>query len=78
MPLKDKANVLYDELFSLHQRLSVEGDRIEIVWGHLFLSWEHSPGNIVYHPLMLTPINLTFDSKQGEKNTSLLLNWLQG
>lgn len=59
-----KANVLYDELFSLYQRLSVEGDRIEIVWGHLFLSWEHSPGNIVYHPLMLTPINLTFDSKR--------------
>ncbi|MBM4064564.1 MAG: hypothetical protein FJ266_02820 [Planctomycetes bacterium] len=56
-----KANVLYDELFSLHQRLSVEGDRIEIVWGHLFLSWEHSIGNIIYHPLMLTPINLTFD-----------------
>ena len=59
-----KANVLYDELFSLHQRLGVEGDRIEIVWGHLFLSWKHSPGNIVYHPLMHTPINLTFDSKR--------------
>lgn len=59
-----KANILYDELFSLHQRISVEGDRIEIVWGHLFLSWKHSPGNIIYHPLMLTPINLTFDSKR--------------
>lgn len=56
-----KANILYDELFSLHQRLSVEGDRIEIVWGHLFLSWDHSTGNTVYHPLILTPTNLQFD-----------------
>ena len=56
-----KANMLYDQLFSLHQRLSVEGDRIEIVWGHLFLAWKHSSVTIIYHPLMLTPVNLTFD-----------------
>ena len=55
-----RANILYDELFSLHQRLSVEGDRIEIVWGHLFLSWNHSAGNTIYHPLILTPMNLQF------------------
>lgn len=55
-----KANILYDELFSLHQRISVEGDRIEIVWGHLFLSWNHSDGNTIYHPLILTPMNLQF------------------
>ncbi len=55
-----RANILYDELFSLHQRLSVEGDRIEIVWGHLFLSWNHSSGNTIYHPLILTPMNLQF------------------
>ena len=42
-----EANMLYDQLFSLHQRLSVEGDRIEIAWGHLFLSWNHSVGNTV-------------------------------
>lgn len=56
-----KANILYDQLFSLHQRLSVEGDRIEIAWGHLFLSWNYSAGNSVYHPLILTPMNLHFD-----------------
>jgi very-short-patch-repair endonuclease len=56
-----KANILYDQLFSLHQRLSVEGDRIEIAWGHLFLSWNHSTGNTVHHPLILTPMNLLFD-----------------
>ena len=56
-----KANILYDQLFSLHQRLSVEGDRIEIAWGHLFLSWNHSVGNTVHHPLILTPMNLHFD-----------------
>lgn len=59
-----KANVLYDELFSLHQRFGVEGDRIEIVWGHLFLSWKHTPEDIVYHPLMFTPINLSFYSER--------------
>ncbi|MFH1703082.1 MAG: AAA domain-containing protein [Nitrospirota bacterium] len=56
-----KANILYDQLFSLHQRLSVEGDRIEIAWGHLFLSGNYSAGNSVYHPLILTPMNLHFD-----------------
>jgi hypothetical protein len=56
-----KANISYDQLFSLHQRLSVEGDRIEIAWGHLFLSWNHSTGNTVHHPLILTPMNLLFD-----------------
>src|SRR4030042_6193284 len=56
-----KANILYDQLFSLHQRLSVEGDRIEIAWGHLFLSWNHSAGNTVHYPLILTPMNLHFD-----------------
>lgn len=55
------ANVLYDQLFSLYQRLSVEGDRLEIVWGHLLLSWDHSRGNTVYYPLLVTPVNLTFD-----------------
>jgi very-short-patch-repair endonuclease len=58
------ANHLYDELFSLYQRLSVEGDRIEIIWGHLFLSWNHSSGNKIYYPLILTPMNLHFDPKR--------------
>lgn len=56
-----KANMLYDQLFSLHQRLSIEGDRIEIIWGHVLLAWEYSLENIVYHPLILTPMNLNFD-----------------
>ncbi len=56
-----KANSLYDQLFSLRQRLNVEGDRLEIMWGHLFLSWCHSSDNKVYHPLILTPMNLNFD-----------------
>jgi hypothetical protein len=56
-----KANIIYDQLFGLYQRLSVEGDRLEVIWGHLFLSWNHSPGNKVYHPLILTPVNLHYD-----------------
>jgi very-short-patch-repair endonuclease len=57
-----KANIFYDDLFSLYQRISVEGDRIEIVWGHVFLSWDTQDGNRIYHPLFITPMNLTFDS----------------
>lgn len=59
-----RANELYDQLFSLHQRLSVEGDRWEIVWGHLFLNWQHSPGQAIYHPLLLTPIFLEFNPEK--------------
>lgn len=59
-----KANLLYDELFSLHQRLSVEGERWEILWGHLLLSWEHSPGHKIYHPLLLTPLFLDFNAQK--------------
>jgi len=55
-----KANELYDQMFSLHQRLSVEGDRIEIHWGHVLLTWNHSSGDRIYHPLILTPLNLEF------------------
>ena len=53
-----KANQLYDQMFSLHQRLTVEGDRIEILWGHVLISWNHSVGTKVYHPLILTPLGL--------------------
>ena len=65
-----KANVLYDQLYSLHQRVSVEGDRIEIVWGHLFLIWHHSLGRSIYHPLIITPVNLHFDAMR--RNISLI------
>lgn len=63
-----KANILYDQLFSLHQRLTVEGDRIEIVWGHLFLSWNHhaNTADNVYYPLVLTLVNLSFDPMKRE------------
>jgi very-short-patch-repair endonuclease len=59
-----KANALYDQLFSLYQKLSVEGDRLEVIWGHLFLAWNHSPGNTVYHPLIITEMSLHFDPKR--------------
>ncbi|MBF0539071.1 MAG: AAA family ATPase [Nitrospirae bacterium] len=56
-----RANAIYDQLFALRQRLNIEGDRLEIMWGHLFLSWRHSDNNTIYHPLLLTPMNLNFD-----------------
>ncbi|MEW6109740.1 MAG: AAA domain-containing protein [Nitrospirota bacterium] len=65
-----KANILYDQFFNLHQRFSVEGDRIEIIWGHLFLTWNHGPGVNIYHPLIITPMNLHFDPMR--RNISLI------
>lgn len=59
-----RANALYDELYALHQRLSVEGDRMEILWGHLLLAWDSGPNARVLHPLFLTPMNLVFDEKE--------------
>ena len=59
-----RTNVLYDQLYALHQRLSVEGDRIEILWGHLLLAWDRGPNARVLHPLFLTPMNLVFDEKE--------------
>jgi hypothetical protein len=59
-----RANELYDQLFGLHQRLTVEGDRWEIDWGHLLLNWQHSPGQAIYHPLLLTPIFLEFNPEK--------------
>lgn len=56
-----KANVFYDELFSLYQRLTVEGDRLEIIWGHVLLSWKNGNDGTVYHPLLLTPVSLIFN-----------------
>ena len=59
-----KANELYDQLFSLHQRLSVEGDRIEILWGHLLLGWNYSGGIKIQHPLLQTPLDLEFNPER--------------
>ncbi|MDD5502612.1 MAG: AAA domain-containing protein [Candidatus Thermoplasmatota archaeon] len=59
-----RANALYDELYALHQRLSVEGDRIEILWGHLLLAWDCGTNARVLHPLFLTPLNLEFDPQR--------------
>ncbi len=67
-----RANILYDQLFGLYQRLSVEGDRLEVIWGHLFLAWNHSLGNRVYHPLIITPLNLQYDPMR--RNIALMPN----
>lgn len=66
-----RANVLYDELYALHQRLSVEGDRIEILWGHLLLAWGHSYGARILHPLFLTPVQLVFDEREDTSQVGL-------
>ncbi len=59
-----RANELYDQLYSLHQRLSVEGDRIEVIWGHLLLAWNYNAGTKIHHPLLMTPLSLDFNPQR--------------
>jgi superfamily I DNA and/or RNA helicase/very-short-patch-repair endonuclease len=62
---KYKVKQVYDELFSLYNRLQVEGDSIEIVWGHGLLSWEIGDVRISRH-LIATPMELHFYPEKGE------------
>lgn len=61
-----RANQIYDALYMLHQRLSVQGDRWELLWGHLLLSWQHSSGGTICHPVVMTPLSLQFHPDKRE------------
>ncbi|MCH5586008.1 AAA domain-containing protein [Shimazuella sp. AN120528] len=62
---KYKVKRVYDELFSLYNRLQAEGDSIEIVWGHGLLNWEIGDVRISRH-LIVTPLELHFYPEKGE------------
>lgn len=59
-----RANQIYDALYMLHQRLSVQGDRWELLWGHVLLSWQHASGGTICHPVVMTPLSLQFHPDQ--------------
>ena len=56
-----EANQLYSELYTLHQRLQIDGERIEFLFGHALLTWKHKQGATINHPLFVTPIEIHFD-----------------
>ncbi|MXQ54698.1 AAA domain-containing protein [Shimazuella alba] len=62
---KYRVKKVYDELFSLYNRLQAEGDSVEIVWGHGLLSWEVDGVRISRH-LIVTPMELHFYPEKGE------------
>lgn len=62
---KFKVKRVYDELFSLYNRLQTEGDSVEIVWGHGLLNWEIGDVRISRH-LIVTPLELHFYPEKGE------------
>lgn len=62
---KYKVKRVYDELFSLYNRLQTEGDSIEIVWGHGLLNWKIGDVHISRH-LIVTPLELHFYPEKGE------------
>lgn len=61
---KSRVQKLYNELFSLHQRLQREEDDVEIAFGHGVLSWNIG-GKKIKRPLIVTPLELKFDAKGG-------------
>lgn len=54
----------YNNLFTIHQKLSRESENIELVWGHGLLSW-NIKGECIKRPMIVTPLELRFDAKQG-------------
>ncbi|HHT9134814.1 MAG TPA: DEAD/DEAH box helicase, partial [Candidatus Avalokitesvara rifleensis] len=56
-----RANQLYSELYTLHQRLQIDGERIEFLFGHALLTWKHKQGDTINHPLFITPLEIHFD-----------------
>lgn len=75
---------LYDELFKIYIKLQKNGEGLELIWGHGFLSWEYNKDNIINYPIFTTRLELTFDAKKGKfslrqvSDTKLELYMLEG
>jgi hypothetical protein len=52
---------VFEVLYELYGRLGREGERVELVVGDGILSWKTEQG-IIYHPLLLLPVQLEFDA----------------
>ncbi|MHA1877736.1 MAG: AAA domain-containing protein [Promethearchaeota archaeon] len=57
---KFKVQEFYGELFSVYQKLQREGDLLELVFGHGFITWSINSVKI-RHPLITTRLELIFD-----------------
>jgi len=57
-----KANLLYDQLYSLRLLLKNEGDRYELVYGQGLLTWKRDDEETIYSPVFLTPLVLDFNA----------------
>ncbi|WP_406677734.1 AAA domain-containing protein [Neomoorella carbonis] len=52
---------VFETLYELYGRLGREGERVELVVGDGILSWKIEQ-EIIYHPLLLLPVQLEFDA----------------
>jgi very-short-patch-repair endonuclease len=59
------ARQVFDRLFELYSRLQREGDNLELVLGNGLLSWTRGMEK-VYHPVLTTPLQLSFDPEVPE------------
>lgn len=56
---------IYEDLYEQHTVFEREGERFELILGNGFVK-SSSLGRIVNHPVLLQPIELTFDPQQAE------------
>lgn len=61
---KKRIQKLYIKLFTIHQRIQREGEDVELAWGHGLLTWNVN-GFKVKRPVLVTPLELQFDAKNG-------------
>ncbi|QKG84622.1 DUF559 domain-containing protein [Kroppenstedtia pulmonis] len=62
---KQAVQNLYNQLFSLINRLEREGEILELVFGHGLLLWNHPVAGLIRHPVLTTRMELQFDTRKG-------------
>ncbi len=82
--LYKRIHSLYNEFFSLEQRLEREGESYQLVWGNGIVAWALD-GNLIFHPLLMSRTKLVYNEDDGglrilpeESPTQFELDFLYG
>lgn len=58
--INKKSQKYYKEFLKIYEKNKVK-DKLHLIWGHSMFSWKVGD-KIIFHPLFVTPIEITFDS----------------
>ncbi|HLW03302.1 MAG TPA: AAA domain-containing protein [Ktedonobacterales bacterium] len=56
-----RAMTIFERLYTLHAQLGREAERLELLLGDGVLTWQHSSGVQVHHPVLLLRLQLSFN-----------------